>query len=147
MRPSNLLQLSQKSQSFLTFLSPGPKASGIVEQAPLYVNPQQGQSVNITCALKTPHEDEGIYLLKTHVQPEQVLYVSSQNASTVSPAFANRLEYSKEGKKIVITLHNLWRNDSDVYVCAGVVKNSSFLSASRSGTMMLIKGILLLVQS
>ncbi|NWS48372.1 CD7 protein, partial [Probosciger aterrimus] len=78
-------------------------------------------------------------LLKTHMQPEQVLYVSSQNTSTVSPAFANRLEYSKEGEKIVITLHNLWRNDSDIYVCAGVVKNSSFLSVSRSGTMMLIK--------
>lgn len=111
------------------------------------MNPQQGQSVSITCALKTSHEDEGIYLLKTHMQPEPVLYVSSQNTSTVFPAFANRLEYSKEGGKIVITLHNLWRNDSDIYVCAGVVKNSSFLSVNRSGTMMLIKGILLLVQS
>ncbi|KFQ50079.1 hypothetical protein N333_11903, partial [Nestor notabilis] len=78
-------------------------------------------------------------LLKTHVQPERVLYVSSQNASTIFPAFANRLEYSKEGEKIVVTLHNLRRNDSDIYVCAGVVKNSSFLSVSRSGTMMLIK--------
>ncbi|XP_033923834.1 T-cell antigen CD7 isoform X1 [Melopsittacus undulatus] len=115
------------------------KRSGTVEQAPLYVNPQQGQSVSITCALKTSHENEGIYLLKTHMQPEPVLYVSGQNTSTVFPAFANRLEYSKEGEKIVITLHNLWINDSDIYVCAGVVKNSSFLSVNRSGTMMLIK--------
>ncbi|XP_061311552.1 T-cell antigen CD7 isoform X1 [Pezoporus flaviventris] len=116
------------------------KPSGIVEQAPLYVNPQQGQSVSITCALKASREDERIYyLLKTHMQPEPVLYVSSQNTSTVFPAFANRLEYSKEGEKIVITLHNLCRNDSDIYVCAGVVKNSSFLSVNRSGTMMLIK--------
>ncbi|XP_033923835.1 T-cell antigen CD7 isoform X2 [Melopsittacus undulatus] len=52
------------------------KRSGTVEQAPLYVNPQQGQSVSITCALKTSHENEGIYLLKTHMQPEPVLYVS-----------------------------------------------------------------------
>ncbi|NXF31739.1 CD7 protein, partial [Nyctibius bracteatus] len=81
------------------------------------------------------------YLLKTQVQPEKVLYISSQNASTIFPAFANRLEYSKEEKKIVITLHNLQKNDSDIYVCAGVLKNSSFLSVSRSGTMMLIKEV------
>ncbi|NXX23707.1 CD7 protein, partial [Podargus strigoides] len=81
------------------------------------------------------------YLLKTQIQPERVLYVSSQNASTIFPAFANRLEYSKEEKKIVITLHNLQKSDSDIYVCAGVLKNSSFLSVNRSGTMMLIKEV------
>ncbi|NWX41112.1 CD7 protein, partial [Steatornis caripensis] len=81
------------------------------------------------------------YLLKTHMQPERVLYVSSQNASTIFPAFANRLEYSKEEKKIVITLHNLQKSDSDIYVCAGVLKNASFLSVNRSGTMMLIKEV------
>ncbi|KFQ09261.1 T-cell antigen CD7, partial [Leptosomus discolor] len=80
-------------------------------------------------------------LLKTHMQPERVLHVSSQNASTIFPAFADRLEYSKEEKKIVITLHNLQKNDSDIYVCAVVVKNSSFLSVHSSGTMMLIKEV------
>ncbi|NXC76322.1 CD7 protein, partial [Anhinga anhinga] len=84
------------------------------------------------------------FLLKTHVQPERVLYVSSWNVSTIFPAFANRLEYSKQEKKIVITLHNLRKNDSDIYVCAGV-KNSSSLSVSRSGTVMLIKGTILLL--
>ncbi|XP_074745503.1 T-cell antigen CD7 isoform X1 [Strix uralensis] len=117
------------------------KTTGVVEQSPLYVNPQQGQSISITCALKSSHEDEGIYLLKTHIQPERVLHVSSQNDSTIFPAFANRLEYSKQEKKIVITLHNLQKNDSDIYVCAVVVKNSSFLSVNRSGTMMLIKEV------
>ncbi|KAM6118831.1 T-cell antigen CD7-like [Phoenicopterus ruber ruber] len=115
------------------------KTSGVVEQSPLYVNAQQGQSVNITCALKSSHEDEGIFLLKTHVQPERVLYVSSQNAATIFPAFANRLEYSKEEKKIVITLHNVQKNDSDIYVCAGMLKSSSFFSVNGSGTMLLIK--------
>ncbi|KAM7089281.1 T-cell antigen CD7 [Ciconia maguari] len=117
------------------------KASGVFEQSPLYVNPQQGQSVNITCALKSSHEYEEIFLLKTHRQPESVLYVSSQNASTIFPAFANRLEYSKQEKKIVITLHNLQKNDGDIYACAGVVKNSSFLSVNRGGTMVLIKEV------
>ncbi|NXN63934.1 CD7 protein, partial [Himantopus himantopus] len=114
------------------------KNSGVVEQSPLYANPQQGQSVSITCALRSSHEEEGIYLLKTHKQPESVLYVSSRNDSTIFPAFANRLEYSKEGKKIVITLHNLRKNDSDMYVCAGVLKNASSLSVNRSGTIVLI---------
>ncbi|NXH10332.1 CD7 protein, partial [Bucco capensis] len=80
-------------------------------------------------------------LLKTHVQREQVLYVSSQNASRLSAAFANRLEYSKEEKKIVVTLHNLQQDDSDIYVCAGLLKNSSFLSVNGSGTMVMIKEV------
>ncbi|NXL41237.1 CD7 protein, partial [Podilymbus podiceps] len=116
------------------------KTSGVVEQSPFYVSPQQGQSINITCALESSHEDEGILLLKTHVQPERVLYVSSQNASTISPTFANRLEYSKEDKKIVVTLHNLQKNDSDLYVCTGILKNSLF-SVNGSGTMILIKAL------
>nr|XP_013222643.2 uncharacterized protein LOC102092411 isoform X1 [Columba livia]XP_021144232.1 uncharacterized protein LOC102092411 isoform X1 [Columba livia]XP_021144233.1 uncharacterized protein LOC102092411 isoform X1 [Columba livia]XP_021144234.1 uncharacterized protein LOC102092411 isoform X1 [Columba livia]XP_021144235.1 uncharacterized protein LOC102092411 isoform X1 [Columba livia] len=95
------------------------KTSGVVEQSPLYVNPQQGQSVSITCALKSSHEEEEISLLTS--------------------TFANRLEYSKQENKIVITLHNLQKNDSDIYVCAGMVKNLSFLLVNSRGTMMLIK--------
>ncbi|NXY47193.1 CD7 protein, partial [Ceuthmochares aereus] len=78
-------------------------------------------------------------LLKTHMQPEKVLYVSSQNVPTVSPAFAERLKYSKQEKKIVITLRDLRKTDSDIYVCVGVLRNVSFLSVNRNGTMMLIK--------
>ncbi|KFU83619.1 T-cell antigen CD7, partial [Chaetura pelagica] len=80
-------------------------------------------------------------LLKTHTRHEQVLFVSGRNVSTVSPAFADRLEYSKGENKIVVTLHNLQKNDSDIYVCAGVPKGSLFLSANRSGTMMLVKEV------
>ncbi|NXS09213.1 CD7 protein, partial [Neodrepanis coruscans] len=83
------------------------------------------------------------YLLKTHVRPEKVLYVSNQNAATILPAFANRLNYSKEGKQIVITLHNLQKNDSDNYVCAEEEENSPLLSAS--GTMVLVKGMFFLI--
>ncbi|NXI62313.1 CD7 protein, partial [Anseranas semipalmata] len=79
-------------------------------------------------------------LIKSHMQLERVLYVSSQNAPTIFPAFANRLEYSKQEKKLVITLHNLQQNDSDIYVCAAVLKNSSLFSVSQSGTMVLVKG-------
>ncbi|NXW55575.1 CD7 protein, partial [Eurystomus gularis] len=78
-------------------------------------------------------------LLKTHTQREPVLYVSSENASKIHPTFVNRLEYSKEGKKIVITLHNLQKTDSDIYVCAGIVKKLPFLQVNGSGTMMLIR--------
>ncbi|NXF07389.1 CD7 protein, partial [Smithornis capensis] len=79
------------------------------------------------------------YLLKTHVHPGIVLHVSNQNAARILPAFAHRLQYSKEGKQIVITLHNLQKNDSDNYVCAEELKNSTLLSAS--GTMVLVKGM------
>ncbi|NXN18208.1 CD7 protein, partial [Indicator maculatus] len=117
------------------------QTSGVLQQSPLYVNPEPGQSISITCAWNSSYGDEEFYLLKTLMQREKVLHVSSQNASTISLAFANRLEYSKEERKIVITLHNLQKNDSGIYLCAGVVKNVSFLSVSESGTMMLIKDV------
>ncbi|NXM57434.1 CD7 protein, partial [Illadopsis cleaveri] len=76
-------------------------------------------------------------LLRTQVQPGRVLSVSHRNESEVSPAFRNRLEYSREGNRIVITLHNLQEKDSDNYICAEQVKGSPLLSAS--GTMVLVK--------
>ncbi|NXU12134.1 CD7 protein, partial [Pardalotus punctatus] len=83
------------------------------------------------------------YLLRTHVWPDKVLYVSNLNEPKVLPAFENRLAYSREGNKTVITLHNLQEKDSDNYVCAEEVKNSPLLSAS--GTMVLVKGMTLLL--
>ncbi|XP_025924348.1 T-cell antigen CD7 isoform X2 [Apteryx rowi] len=115
------------------------KNKGVVEQSPLSLSVQEGQSISITCSLKSSHEEEGIFLFKTHMKPESVLYVSRQNTSTIFPAFANRLEYSKQEKTLVITLHNLKKNDSDIYVCVGVLKNSAVLSLNGSGTMILVK--------
>ncbi|NWV46549.1 CD7 protein, partial [Daphoenositta chrysoptera] len=115
------------------------KSSRALEQSPLYANPEQGQSVSITCVLKSSPEDEGLFLLRTQVQPGTVLYVSNLNLSRVSPAFASRLEYSREGNRIEITLHNLQEEDSDNYVCAEDVANSPLLSAS--GTMVLVREV------
>ncbi|XP_059720064.1 T-cell antigen CD7-like isoform X2 [Haemorhous mexicanus] len=110
-----------------------------LEQSPLHANPEQGQSVNITCVLKSSHEDERFILLRTHVQPGRVLSVSNLNGSEVSPAFGNRLEYSKEGNRIVVFLHELQEKDSDNYICAQEVRGSPLLSAS--GTMVLVKEV------
>ncbi|NXC63525.1 CD7 protein, partial [Aleadryas rufinucha] len=78
------------------------------------------------------------YLLRTHVQPGIVLYASELNTSRVSPAFASRLEYSREGNSMVITLRDLQEEDSDNYACAEEVTHSPLLSAS--GTIVLVKG-------
>uniref|UniRef100_A0A8B9SXG3 Immunoglobulin domain-containing protein n=1 Tax=Anas platyrhynchos TaxID=8839 RepID=A0A8B9SXG3_ANAPL len=133
-----LYSLISLEKAFLLFLA------GIVEQSPLVVDIQQGQSLNITCALNSSYKDEEICLLKTHKQPEGVLCVSSQKALEIFPVFANRLEYSKEEKKLVITLHNLQQSDNDVYVCAAVLNNSFLFSVSQRGTMVMVKGIVLL---
>ncbi|NXF20030.1 CD7 protein, partial [Rhodinocichla rosea] len=109
------------------------------EQSPLHANPEQGQSVSITCVLKSSREDEKFYLLRTHVQPGTVLSVSNLNGSKVSPAFGNRLEYSREGNRMVVILHKLQEKDSDNYICAQEVKGSPLLSAS--GTMVLVKEV------
>ncbi|NWI44587.1 CD7 protein, partial [Picathartes gymnocephalus] len=83
------------------------------------------------------------HLLRTHVQPGRVLSVSNLNVSSVSPDFGNRLEHSREGKRVVITLHNLQEKDSDNYVCAEEVRESPLLSAR--GTMVLVQGTTLLL--
>lgn len=82
-------------------------------------------------------------MLRTQVQPGRVLLVSHKNELEVSPAFGNRLEYSREGNRTVVTLHNLQENDSDNYVCVEQVEGSPLLSAS--GTMLLVKGTTLLL--
>ncbi|XP_017598731.1 PREDICTED: T-cell antigen CD7-like isoform X1 [Corvus brachyrhynchos] len=115
------------------------KSSRALEQSPLYANPEQGQSVRITCVLKSSPEAEGFYLLRTHVQPAIVLHGSKLNRSRVSPAFMSRLEYSRVGNRTVITLHDLQEDDSDNYVCAEEVTNSPLLSSS--GTMVLVKEV------
>ncbi|KAL9833803.1 T-cell antigen CD7-like isoform 2-T2 [Geothlypis trichas] len=108
-----------------------------LEQSPLHANPEQGQSVNITCVLQSSPEDWKFYLLRSHVQPGIVLSVSDLSGSEVSPAFGNRLEYSREGNRIVVVLHKLQEMDSDNYICAQEVKGSPLLSAR--GTMVLVK--------
>nr|XP_026654322.1 uncharacterized protein LOC102075047 [Zonotrichia albicollis] len=113
------------------------KSNRPLEQSPLHANPEQGQSVNITCELKSSHEEEKFYLFRTHVQPGTVLSVSNLSRSEVSPAFGNRLEYSREGNRIVVILHKLQEKDSDNYICAQEVKGSALLSAR--GTMVLVK--------
>uniref|UniRef100_A0A8D2QG60 Immunoglobulin domain-containing protein n=1 Tax=Zonotrichia albicollis TaxID=44394 RepID=A0A8D2QG60_ZONAL len=122
-----------------------PKSNRPLEQSPLHANPEQGQSVNITCELKSSHEEEKFYLFRTHVQPGTVLSVSNLSRSEVSPAFGNRLEYSREGNRIVVILHKLQEKDSDNYICAQEVKGSALLSAR--GTMVLVKGITLSLTS
>ncbi|NXP17272.1 CD7 protein, partial [Scytalopus superciliaris] len=76
-------------------------------------------------------------LLRTHVQPQIVLHVSNQS---VPRGFGNHLHYSKEGKKVAITLRNLQENDTDNYVCVEEVKTrKNTQSLSATGTMVLVK--------
>ncbi|XP_032932947.1 T-cell antigen CD7 [Catharus ustulatus] len=111
-------------------------SSRTVEQSPLYANPERGQSVNITCVCSS--QAEKFYLLRAPMQPDQVLSVSKLNMAEVSPAFKNRLQYSREGNRAVVTLEKLQEGDSDNYICAEEVMGSPLLSAH--GTMVLVKG-------
>ncbi|OXB54998.1 hypothetical protein ASZ78_005970 [Callipepla squamata] len=119
------------------------KTNGVIDQSPLSVIAQQGESINITCTLESAHEE--IIFFKAHIQLEKLLHASSQKAVTISHAFANRLEFSNQEKELVITLHNLQKNDTDMYVCAAVLKNS--LTMSESGTMVLVEGTVCLIRN
>lgn len=112
-----------------------------MEQSPLYANPERGQSVNITCVWSS--QAENFYLLRAHRQRGEVLSVSKLNVPDVFPPFKDRLQYSREGNRAVITLEELQEEDSDNYICAEEVMGSPLLSAR--GTMVLVKGMTLLL--
>lgn len=81
----------------------------------------EGETISITCSVKGSENEVGTYLA-TSIQPVNVVYVSKQNTAYILPALARRTKYSKEGRNLRITLHNVQESDSNIYQCTTYVK-------------------------
>ncbi|XP_032094903.1 T-cell antigen CD7-like [Thamnophis elegans] len=115
------------SAYFLLLLSPGnaePKDK-MVSQELMVLIAEEGQSVNLTCQFM--YGIEGLYLKQTYGNIPVVLYVTHSKIKTEAPTYENRTEYFEMNNTATITLKQLKKNDSNVYMCvANLTTDSGF---------------------
>ncbi|KAG6931573.1 CD7 molecule [Chelydra serpentina] len=124
---------------FLLFQGTPAQKDVIQEPAVLLVN--EGESVNITCSLTTKGTLVGIYLKREVVNAMEVLYIANNGRiHTVSFLYKDRIDISFLSTEVRITLHQLHKNDTALYVC-----NESILEmyepncVSSKGTILVVK--------
>ncbi|XP_067403951.1 T-cell antigen CD7 [Emydura macquarii macquarii] len=111
-----------------------------VTQEPAIAMATEGESVNITCNI-TKGKLIGMYLKRQVVNAMDVLYVSDQVNPTTHLSYKDRINSSVHLTEVRITLHQLQKNDTDVYVCSGSVldPNSNPRSVVGQGTILVVK--------
>uniref|UniRef100_A0A674JZ21 Ig-like domain-containing protein n=1 Tax=Terrapene triunguis TaxID=2587831 RepID=A0A674JZ21_9SAUR len=111
------------------------------EPAILMVN--EGESVNITCSVTTKGMLVGMYLKKEVVNAMEVLYITNNgHTRTIAFRYKDRIEISVLQTDVRITLHQLQKNDTGLYVCRGsVLENYEPNCVSSQGTILVVKGI------
>lgn len=94
--------------------------------------------------MKGSENEVGTYLT-TIIQPVNVIYVSKQNTSYILPALANRTKYSKDGRNLRVTLHNVQESDSNIYLCTKFIKSKGHhKKLTGKTTIVVVKGIAIL---
>ncbi|MGH0153653.1 UNVERIFIED_CONTAM: hypothetical protein FKN15_025442 [Acipenser sinensis] len=134
------------------FVVVGALASGIlilyiyrrrsrVEQTPLFVRVQPGQSATITC-IGGSVDFDGVYLRRRFIQTSQVLYVHKSGTITVEKNYADRMKTKGDTKKLILTISNLTDSDTDGYFCEFVgldMKTGNILNSTATGTLILVQ--------
>lgn len=110
------------------------------EQSTDIISVWEGDSISITCSMKDSENEVGTYL-RTSIHPVNVMYLSKENASFIHPALANRIKYSKEGRNLRITLHNVQESDSNIYLCTKFIKKDNHERLNGKTTIVVVKGI------
>lgn len=115
----------------------------IIEQSPAFIRVPEGDSIKITCLLKTEGEEEGVYLMRLHAADKKVVYVPKDGNKNTFDNFVGRIETSGPTKNLTITLQQLRPNDSDFYYCLGLMRDANFQTGKGTGTLVIVTGILL----
>ncbi|CAM4556023.1 T-cell antigen CD7 [Lepidochelys kempii] len=124
---------------FLLFQSTPAQKGVTQEPAILIVN--EGESVNITCSVTNKGILVGMYLKREVVNAMEVLYIkNNSHTSTVNFHYKDRIESSLLGTEMRITLHQLQKNDTAVYVCSGsTLENFEPRNVLSHGTILVVK--------
>ncbi|XP_058023888.1 uncharacterized protein LOC131190568 [Ahaetulla prasina] len=121
------------SAHFLLLLSTGnaePKDK-MVSQELMVLIAEEGQSVNLTC--KFMRKIEGLYLKQTFGDVTKLFYVTQHGKiKREDPAYANRTEYFEMNNTATITLKQLKKNDSNVYMCMANLTTDTGLKENNS---------------
>lgn len=111
------------------------------ERSPDVISAWEGDSVSITCPMNGSQNQVGMYL-KAIRQNLNMIYVPKDEPPNVNPAFADRIQYSKEGENFRITLQRLQESDSKIYVCSELVEvNDRHKNLYGKTTIVVVKGI------
>ncbi|KYO31244.1 T-cell antigen CD7 [Alligator mississippiensis] len=110
----------------------------IIEQSPAFIRVPEGDSIKITCLLKTEGEEEGVYLMRLHAADKKVVYVPKDGNKNTFDNFVGRIETSGPTKNLTITLQQLRPNDSDFYYCLGLMRDANFQTGKGTGTLVIV---------
>ncbi|XP_007439284.1 uncharacterized protein LOC103060327 isoform X1 [Python bivittatus] len=123
---------------FLCLLFPGnaePKDE-MTSQELMVLTAEEGQCVNLTC--RFIHRIEGLYLIRTLGKAMKVLYITQHGKNKREyPAYENRTEYFEVNNTATITLKQLKKNDSDVYMCMATLTIDKGLKQKNSSHILL----------
>ncbi|KAH0629539.1 hypothetical protein JD844_011678 [Phrynosoma platyrhinos] len=93
----------------------------MVKQEPIVIIAEEGESVSMVCEFNHP-TIIGLYLKRTLGKPMNVMYVSEHCTNkTENDAYKNRTKCLGLNNKTTITLRQVKKSDSDVYVCEGTL--------------------------
>ncbi|XP_030390486.1 T-cell antigen CD7 [Gopherus evgoodei] len=130
--------------AFLLFLLfQGNPAQRDVTQKPAVLLVNEGESVNITCSITTKGMLVGMYLKREVENAMEVLYITNNGSSlTVNFHYKDRINISCLQTEVRITLHQLQKNDTGLYVCRGsILENYEPNCVSSQGTILVVKGM------
>lgn len=79
--------------------------------------------------------------LRIRAPPTNIIYFSTKYAPYIDPAFANRTKYLNEGTNLTITVHNVQKSDSNIYLCIhySVVNERHFKEFGKA-VILVVKG-------
>ncbi|XP_039356169.1 uncharacterized protein LOC120382822 [Mauremys reevesii] len=114
-----------------------------VTQKPAVLLVNEGESVNITCSIHTKGRLVGMYLKREVLNAMEVLYITNNCTSlTVNVRYKDRINISCLQTEVRITLHQLQKNDTALYVCRGsILENYEPNCVSSQGTILVVKGM------
>ncbi|XP_044533087.1 T-cell antigen CD7 [Gracilinanus agilis] len=89
-----------------------------VIQFPPLIKAQEGDTINITCLASG--KLHGLYLRRLTVMRMKVIYLS-ENEFITAMNYKNRTSISGPLSNLMVTITNVQLNDTDVYICEGIM--------------------------
>ncbi|XP_043940785.1 T-cell antigen CD7 [Protopterus annectens] len=121
-------------------LLPSLLSGTTVTQSETFIHVQEGETISITCAVHLINSTlTGMYLKKNWKTFDKIFHISNTMDFVVDQKYQDRITHNGPLKELIITLRQLFRNDSGIYFCEAVIKTDSRpLTVFGSGTLIYV---------